>query len=323
MTPGPVSVVITTHNRARILPRSVRAALAEARRHPGTEVLVVDNASTDETPAVIVDLVRTEGAPLRVLHEPRLGASFGRNAGIAEARGSLLSFLDDDAVPRPGWLAALRAPFAAEEVAGVGGPLILHLSAPAPAWFTARFHDAAGSYDPGGRRRPLHHRRGDWYPPSANLCLRAVDVIREGGFYTGIGPRGARHFVHEDADLCARLDRQGREIHFAPDAVVDHWIVPEKLTPEYFLAHHRCFGEGAAVYALRNRGLLRALWGIRWYAPYLIVRLYRPTEPIDPARLLAECQRREAWAYVASLARHVARLRALRRPPGGGRFGRS
>src|SRR5262249_53792080 len=107
MTSCPVSVVITTHNRAEILSRCVRATLAEARRRPGAEVLVVDNASADGTPDVLDALLRAEGAPLRTLHEPRLGASHGRNTGLAAARGELVAFLDDDAVPRPGWLAAL------------------------------------------------------------------------------------------------------------------------------------------------------------------------------------------------------------------------
>ena len=63
MTACPVSVVVTTHNRAGILARCVRATLEEVRRHPGTELLVVDNASGDDTPAVLADLQRAEGSP--------------------------------------------------------------------------------------------------------------------------------------------------------------------------------------------------------------------------------------------------------------------
>jgi glycosyltransferase involved in cell wall biosynthesis len=317
MTSCPVSVVVTTHNRAGILPTCVRATLAEVRRHPGAELLVVDNASSDDTPAVLAELARVEGSPLRTLHEPRLGASHGRNAGLAAARGDLIAFLDDDAVPRAGWLAALTAPLAEPAIAGVGGPLILRLSAPPPPWFTPDFHEAAGLYDLGSVRRRVHHSGGEWYPPSANLCLRTRDVIREGGFYDVLGPHGTRHFVHEDADLCARLDRSAGEIHYVPDAIVDHWIVPGKLTPQYFLDHHACFGEGAAVFALRNRSLPRILWGLRWYARYLAAVPYRPEEPIDPVRLLGECQRREALAYLRTLARSLPRLAALRRDPRG------
>ena len=313
MTACPVSVVVTTHNRAGILPRCVRATLEEVRRHPGAELLVVDNASGDDTPAVLADLQRVEGSPLRTLHEPRLGASHGRNTGLAAARGDLIAFLDDDAVPRAGWLAALTAPLDDPAIAGVGGPLILRLSAPPPVWFTPDFHEAAGLYDLGGVRRRVHQRGGECYPPSANLCLRTRDAIHEGGFCDVLGPHGTRHFVHEDADLCARLDRHAGEIHYEPDAIVDHWIVPGKLTPQYFLDHHTCFGEGAAVFALRNRSLPRILWGLRWYARYLAALPYRPEEPIDSARLLRECQRREALAYLRTLTRYLPRLAELRR----------
>lgn len=313
MSSCPVSVVITTHNRASMLPRSVPAALAEARRHAGAEVIVVDNASTDDTPATLATLQREGGSSLRVLHEARLGASFGRNRGVAEARGAMVAFLDDDAVPRPGWLGSLLGAFTSESIGGAGGPLVLEFSAPPPRWLTPAFHEAAGAYDLGGARRRVQHRGREWYPPSANLCLRTADVVREGGFCSAIGPRGDRHLVHEDIDLCARMDRRGREIHYVPEAVVDHCVVPEKLTPRYFLSHHECFGEGAAVFALRNRGVLRALSAIRWHARYLAARPYEPHDPIDPERLLAECQRREALGYLRSLARNLRRLGDVRR----------
>ena len=67
------------------------------------------------------------------------------------------------------------------------------------------------------------------------------------------------------------------------------------------------------MYALRNRSLPRIAWGLRWYARYLAALPYRPVEPIDPKRLLAECQRREARAYLSTLARNLPRRRMLRR----------
>ena len=67
------------------------------------------------------------------------------------------------------------------------------------------------------------------------------------------------------------------------------------------------------MFALRNRGLPRILWGLRWYARYLAALPYRPEEPIDPVRLLGECQRREALAYLRTLARYLPRLAELRR----------
>src|SRR5262249_58165106 len=98
------------------------------------------------------------------------------------------AFLDDDAVPRAGWLAALTAPLDDPAIAGVGGPLILRLSAPPPVWFTPDFHEAAGLYDLGPVRRRVLHRGGEWYPPSANLFLRPRAAIREGGVRDCPGP---------------------------------------------------------------------------------------------------------------------------------------
>src|SRR5207244_667468 len=124
------TVVICTHNRGAILGRAVDHALVEA-RSAGADVLVVDNASTDDTPAVLAALAAPD---LRVVCEPRLGLSAARNRGLAEARGEVAVFLDDDALPHPGWLAAHLAPYGTREVTCVGGRIRLAFSAPPPAW---------------------------------------------------------------------------------------------------------------------------------------------------------------------------------------------
>jgi glycosyltransferase involved in cell wall biosynthesis len=304
------TVVICTHNRAAVVGRAVTAALAEARAC-GADVLVVDNASTDDTAPVLAALQR-EAPALRIVYEPALGLSTARNRGLAETRGEVAVYLDDDAVPRPGWLVALLAAYDRERVAGVGGRIVVHFPTAPPAWLTPAFHGALSAFDLG--ERPLRLRgRGDLpFPTGANISFRLADAQRLGGFSPLVGPRGRRPLVHDETDLCARLDRAGAEIHYAPAAVVDHWVLAERLAPEWFLRRHWESGLSAAVYALRNRSLLRALWGVRWYGPYAAVVPYKPREPIDAARLLAECQRREALGYLVGLARGMRRLGDLR-----------
>jgi len=306
------SVVICTHNRAAELARAVEGALPEA-RGCSAEVLVVDNASTDETPARLAELAR-EGAPtLRVVCEPRLGLSAARNRGLVEARGDVVAFLDDDAVPRPGWLRALLAPYNARNVACVGGCIRLHFLAPPPPWLPPALHHALGAFDPGGAARELRYGHEN-YPYGGNISFRGTDARARGGFSTHIGLRGRRQLQHEETDLCYRLEQAGGAIHYTPAAVVDHWVLPDRLRPEWFLARHWQGGQSAALFVLRNRGLLRALWRVRWlYARHLVAVPYVPREPIDPARLVQECRRREALGYLAGLVRTVPRLRALRR----------
>ncbi|MFC5367586.1 glycosyltransferase family 2 protein [Salinirubrum litoreum] len=87
-----VSVVIPTYNRADVLPRAVETALDQTLTD--IEVIVVDDASTDETLAVLEEY---DDPRLTVLeHETNSGASAARNTGIAVAEGDYVALLDSD-----------------------------------------------------------------------------------------------------------------------------------------------------------------------------------------------------------------------------------
>jgi len=87
-----VSVVLPTHNRAALLLRAMRSVLAQT--HGELELIVVDDGSTDATPAV---LAACADPRLRVLHLPgNSGPAAARNAGIRAARGEFIAFQDDD-----------------------------------------------------------------------------------------------------------------------------------------------------------------------------------------------------------------------------------
>jgi len=313
-----VSVAICTHNRGAIVARAVEAALSEARTADG-DVLVVDNASTDDTAAVLAGLTGDAGGRLRVVRETRLGLSSARNRALAEIGSPVVAFLDDDAVPRPGWLAALVAAHADQRVVCAGGPIRLHFPTPPPSWLIAELHSTLTAYDLGSTPRRLHDCPGWDYPYGANVAFRTDTARAAGGFSPRFGHRGRRQLQHEETDLCMRLDRAGGEIRYVPEAVVDHWVLAERLTPGFFLARHAQRGRSGAICEVLNRGWRPALKRLRWWdGPHLFVAPYRPRDPIDPQRLLAECRRREAVGYVLGLAHALVLARAARRPHGPG-----
>ena len=299
------TVIICTHNRADFVARAVAGAFEEAARNDA-EVLVVDNASTDATANVVAALARERsGDRLRTTSEPELGLSRARNRGLADARGPIAVFLDDDAVPRPGWLAAMLAPYARASVVGVGGPVRLAFSGAAPAWLAESVYPALGFFDAGCHPCRLQYGR-DNYPLGCNISFRADAVHSVGGFAPDMGLRGRTQTQHEETDVCYRLEATGGEIHYAPHAIVDHWVVPEKLAPEWILSRYEQAGRSFVPFIVRNRGRARALWRLRWWYGRDLLRLpYAPHEPIDPARFAAECRRREALGYLSGLARHA------------------
>lgn len=100
--PPRVSVIVPTHNRVELLPRAVQSVISQT--YADFEIIIVDDRSTDETPAVIARFTDAAIRSLRNDHAP--GQSGARNSGIERARGEYIAFLDDDDEWRPNKLAA-------------------------------------------------------------------------------------------------------------------------------------------------------------------------------------------------------------------------
>ena len=106
MSPS-VSVCICTYNRSQSLQRTLNSFASQIDINLGpVEVLIVDNNCTDDTPKV-VEAFR-ERLPIRRVTESRQGLAHARNRAVADFRGDVLLFTDDDVRLGPGWLAAYQ-----------------------------------------------------------------------------------------------------------------------------------------------------------------------------------------------------------------------
>jgi glycosyltransferase involved in cell wall biosynthesis len=106
-----ISAIIPTYNRLLHLERAIGSVLAQ-RRACG-ELIVVDDGSTDETPALVERLAADSNVAVRLLRQENRGAAAARNLGIRSARGNLLAFLDSDDWWLPNKLALQAAVMAA------------------------------------------------------------------------------------------------------------------------------------------------------------------------------------------------------------------
>src|SRR5207247_3975777 len=131
--------------------------------------------------------------------EPR-GLSGARNTGVAESRGDVIAFLDDDAVAEPDWLAHLLAAYTDRHVLGVGGAIAPHWLEGRPAGFPAEFEWVVGCTYEGmpTARAQVRNVIG------ANMSLRRSVVGRVGGFRNGMGRVGLLPVGCEETELCIR-----------------------------------------------------------------------------------------------------------------------
>jgi predicted nucleotidyltransferase len=115
-----VSVAIVTRNRAQLL-GVVLQSLVEQERPPD-QVVVVDNASSDETPAVNTFATRLN---LKLVREERIGIPFARNTALKYCTGDIVAVVDDDCVAWPRWLKELGIPFLKDpHIGAVGGSVV-------------------------------------------------------------------------------------------------------------------------------------------------------------------------------------------------------
>jgi glycosyltransferase involved in cell wall biosynthesis len=220
-------VIVCTRNRAALLDGCLASLLAE---RPSTEweVLIVDNASTDDTAQVVARCAeRAPHARVEYLLEDALGLSHARNRGVAAARGEYLLFTDDDVLVEPGWVDRLCSAFAEHDVAAVAGRVVPEWPASPPRWLSGRHAGVLALTDFGDEARDLTESE---VPVGANMAVRASLL---GGFATPfdtrLGHSGSTYFAYEELELLRGLRAAGRLV-YRPDAVVRHRILPERMT---------------------------------------------------------------------------------------------
>jgi glycosyltransferase involved in cell wall biosynthesis len=245
-----VSCVICCHNSAARLPETIKH-LSRQRFSPETqwELLIVDNGSTDDTEAV----VRREWAgpgsvALRIVKEPKAGLSHARVRALAEARGEIISFIDDDNWVCEDWVEKVARFMAAHpEVGGLGSYNIPVSNQPFPEWFTThrRFFAVAGSDTVEGDITDT-----DRMLVGAGFSLRkaAADQIWKEGFrYSLAGRSGRAMSAGEDQELCLALQLSGWRLWFSRELTLQHFIPESRLKWSYLCALLRGIGRSSVM----------------------------------------------------------------------------
>lgn len=197
------------------------------------------------------------------------GLSGARNTALEQAHGSIIVFLDDDAIPLDGWLDALRAPYADKRVYGVGGLARPYWLGGQPEWFPGEFLWVVGCSHLGLPSDP-HPVRNVF---GANMSFRKAAFNHVGGFAEQLGRVGEQPLGCEDTEFAIRLTLAKPEaiILYEPSSQVEHHVVPPRASLRYFV--RRCWAEGISKAEVSRRvGISRALSSERRYALRVLPR---------------------------------------------------
>lgn len=285
---GPtVTVVICAYTERRWddLVRAVRSVHGQT--HPVHEIIVV----IDYCPALLQRAAKQlRGVTVRA-NRHRKGLSGARNTGIAGAAGTVVAFLDDDAVAEPTWIAELLSHYRNPRVVGVGGRVSANWLEGRPPWFPIEFDWVVGcSYlgQPTGTA-PVRNFIG------ANMSLRRDVLVQSGGFHTDLGRIANRPLGCEETELCIRVARShpGAAQIYEPAAGVLHSVPGERGTWSYFRS--RCYAEGVSKAVVKRLvGSRQALSAERSYLSSTVPRGF--------LRYLAGGLSGRLWDFAAAFA---------------------
>jgi glycosyltransferase involved in cell wall biosynthesis len=253
MTPS-VSVVVPVRNGEDTIADLLQALANQAGAPDDTEIIVVDNGSTDCTR----DIVRAAGVTL--LEESKPGPSSARNRGTHAARGDVIAYTDADCMPTRRWLSALTGPFADPAMVMTAGRTLSYQ----PRTGAQRYMAASPL-----KTAETSFRRARFpFAASENVAMRRGRVLEIGGWAEDLT-------TAEDVDLCFRLrQRFGVEISYVPDAVVFH---RDRETDAALREQARGYGAGMA--RLYRRYPEHLEWGLRQQLALMRTLAARATTP--------------------------------------------
>lgn len=209
------SVIVPTRNRADYLRRFLPSWAEQATDEP-YEVIIADNASTDETVALVREM-QARWPHVRLVSEPRKGGARARHAGALAARSPVLLFVDDDMSAEPN-LVAEHLRVQGESPGVVLGNII---SAPGRHPF-----DRMMAYIYDGPKRSLTSREPTAYDYwSGNMSVTRELYFRLGGYSDAL----AELRCGEDAEFGLRMTAAGVSMRFAPGALTHHHFNDERF----------------------------------------------------------------------------------------------
>jgi glycosyltransferase involved in cell wall biosynthesis len=261
-----ISAIICTHNRDRYLAKAIDSLLTQT--CDDYEILVIDNASTDNTRQVVEPYL--SNPRFRYHYEAQVGLSVARNTGSKLSNAPILAYLDDDAIASPQWLQTfIDAYHQDEKLAISGGKVNLIWEDQPPTWISENLSGNLGFYDLGDR--PLRIEQPGLTPRGLNYGIRRSFLDQVGGFDLNLGRVGKNLLSNEELHMTNLALQSGWHVSYLPEAIAGHHVAPERVKRGWFLERgwwqgiSECYREqlaGEAGWGQLGRGGERLLRGL-------------------------------------------------------------
>jgi GT2 family glycosyltransferase len=216
-----VAIVIPVFNKSNLTNDCLEVLLPTIGSGTDVEVIVVDDASTDDTPAVLEGWAARDSRIRSVRNAQNSGFIDTCNRGAAEATSDVILFLNNDTIPQPGWLEPILRLFRDDPLVGVVGSKLLFADGRLQEAGGVVFKDGGawniGRDEPDAESPPYTHVREVDFCSGAVLATPRAVWEEIGGFDTRFRPA-----YYEDVDYCFTVRRRGLKVVYQPQSSVIH-----------------------------------------------------------------------------------------------------
>ncbi len=282
-----LSLIISTYNNAKSLERTLASVAQQDADKSIWECVVVNNNCTDDTAERVAEFAKSNPElNIRLVDEAQQGLSFGRNRGIAESKGQILVFIDDDETINEGFVSAYLDLFRNHGAFVAAGVLKVCYDTARPKWMSHYTEKMiANPFSLGGEITTISSKI---VPTGGNMAFNREIFRLYGNFDTNLGRRGSELFGGEENDLFDRIRDLGERVFYTPHAIAYHHIADHKLTADYFDRLSYCVGVSKRLRAEKRDcvdALLRDELAKRRYT-WLLAMFYTLTFRFSKAKWL-------------------------------------
>lgn len=226
-----VSVVICCYNSSEIIELTLDF-LQKQETKKKWEVILVDNASTDNTSKVALSKWGLNPVTtLEIVVEPNAGLAYAREAGIAKAQYDVVSFVDDDNLVPSNWIESIHKHFNNEEVGVLGVTAIGRFDEVPPEWYerhklafaTGDLYDFTGDVT----------EKGTVYGAGMSIRKKIYKELKAKKWKPQLLDRvGLTQSSGGDTEICMAAKLLGYRVFYDKDLVIQHYIKPNRITLE-------------------------------------------------------------------------------------------